>query len=312
MTIGKARLRLSPLFLAAMIATPVLAADEPCRLVRVAQVDMSIDASGRVNVPMSVGGQTLNMLIDTGGVNSLLTTAAATALSLHPQYIRSDLRIMNFGGYRIDQFVEAHDVLFGGLGAARMTFLVAPPDLHVGADVQGILGPEVLRAYDDDFDFANGKFRLFQRDSCDGSVVYWTSDPSAAIPFEQDEVGHINLDVTLDGKEVRATVDTGAYRTVMDLETAEDLFGFDDHDPALKPLRRTVNGFTYKYPFKSMTFGGEGGVAVSNPDIELMSRDDIRTPRAPHMLLGIGVLRQLHLYISYRRRTMFVTGASAH
>lgn len=294
------------------VLAPARAEDEACHLTRVAHVDMSIDGSGRIGVPMQIAGKTVNMMIDTGGVNSLLTPAVVQDLGLEAEPIGPQLRITNFGGYRIDKYATAHDVDFGGLKAHSMPFLVSPPELGLGPEIQGILGPEVLRAYDDDFDFANGTFSLFQQNRCDGSPVYWTSDASAEIPFNQDQVGHIKIDVMLDGKEVHAVVDTGAYRSIMDLEAAEDLFGFKPGDPGLTPLRRTANGYTYRYPFKALAFGDRGNVTVSNPDIVLMSRDDSRTTSGPRMLVGMGVLRQLHIYLSYRHDTMYVTAASAH
>jgi hypothetical protein len=32
----------------------------------------------------------------------------------------------------------------------------------------------------------------------------------------------------------------------------------------------------------------------------------------PKMILGMGVLRQLHLFIAYKERNIYVTAASAH
>jgi predicted aspartyl protease len=289
-----------------LLAGPSLA-EEGCHLTRIAQLDMTIDTTGRIEVPMTVAGQRLNMLIDTGGVNSSLTAEAVDTLGLHPE-IFNNVKIVAFGGQVIDHYVTAHDIDFGGLRAHSMTFLVEPRG-RMFSDVQGILGPEVLRAYDDDFDFANGKFSLFERSHCGGNLVYWTSEPHAEIPFRIDDAGHILFYVVLDGKEIRVTLDTGASGSVLNLEQAEDLFGFSESDPLLKPVRTTVNGRVYRYPFKTMTIGG---VTVNNPDLALVSRADSRFPGRQPALLGITVLRQLHMYISYSEEKIFVTAATAH
>ena len=299
------RLALSLLCLGA--AAPALADDESCHLTRVAQLDMMIDGSGRIDVPMQVGGQTLNLMIDTGGVNSMLDQSTVETLGLHPEIFNS-VRVVGFGGIHIDRFVTAHDISFGGLQAHSMQFLVMPRG-RMAPDVQGLLGPDILRAYDDDFDFANAKFSLFQRAHCSGNLVWWTDAEHSEIPFSIDGAGHIQFYVELDGKKVRVWLDTGASGSVLSLEEAEDLFGIDEKSPALRPLRETANGHTYKYPFKAMTFGG---VTVNNPDLVLMSRDDSKLPGAAPMLLGIGILRQLHMYISYREEKIFVTAATAH
>ena len=55
-----------------------------------------------------------------------------------------------------------------------------------------------------------------------------------------------------------------------------------------------------------------GFLIVNNPEIVLRSRADIKLGDVPNMLVGISVLRQLHLYISYRQERIVVTPASAH
>ena len=56
-----------------------------------------------------------------------------------------------------------------------------------------------------------------------------------------------------------------------------------------------------------------GGVEVSNPDITLIpDRKAQLGPQAPDLILGIGILRQLHLYIAYREKKLYLTAASVH
>jgi hypothetical protein len=59
-----------------------------------------------------------------------------------------------------------------------------------------------------------------------------------------------------------------------------------------------------------MTFGG---VSVVNPDIMLVP-DSVSRMHASsdHIVLGMGILRQLHLYIAYHEKELYVTPASAH
>jgi hypothetical protein len=97
----------------------------------------------------------------------------------------------------------------------------------------------------------------------------------------------------------------------MTLEHAEDLFGFEGDDPALKPLVAGIasNGHEYRYAFKTLSFGG---VSVSNPDLVLVPRDEGRIGGPPTIILGMGILRQLHMYIAYAERKLYVTSASAH
>ncbi len=284
-----------------------------CQLIRVVQVPMSIDVTGRINVPMTVGGKMLNMLIDTGGVDSMLTQSSADALTLTPLLLTGG-RVTGVGGYHVTHYVRAKDIEFGGLKAETMPFLVQPDGEQMTSDVDGILGPDILRAYDDDFDFAASKFSLFHADHCEGNHVWWTNGPHAEIPFSIDSAGHIMIPVQLDGQTIRAMFDTGASTTLLDLDLAESLFNIDEKDPKLENRPgNTISGLIYRYPFEALSFGGEtdNKVTVHNPAINLKKRSDIKLSGL-QMLIGINITRRLHIYISYKNRMMYVTDASAH
>ncbi len=295
-----------------LLATPVLSAGT-CSLRRIAAVDMGIDSVGRMTVPMTVGGQAVNMLVDTGGLGTMLSESVVDSLGLHKALIGS-ARVTIYGGTQVKYFIQARDISFGGLKAKSMLFLVLPEE-WTATGIGGLLAPDILRAYDDDFDFANGKFSLFSPDHCAGKVVYWTTDPAIAkIAIEVDEFGHIRLPVTIDGHEVRLTLDTGAYETTMSLEQAESLFGFDEKSPDLKVVDRDGDKAIYRYSFKTLTFGGDdtGRVTVNNPSIDLATRALSKMSDSDSGLLGMGILRQLHIYIAYGERRIYLTPASAH
>ena len=279
---------------------------EPCALNEVASLDMSIDGDGHAAVPVSIAGSPFTLAVDTGSFSSMLSASAVNALGLHPDYF-DNVEVHMYGGARISQFVVVTDLVIGRLRASRVKLLVLP-DSEVSNGMQGLLAADILRGYDDDFDFANAKLNLFEQSRCDGNLVYWTDDPAAEIPFKVDDVGHIEFTLSLDGKDIRATLDTGAADTVLDLETAERLFGLDEKDPNLVVHHPGTDDRYYTYPFKTLTFGG---VAVANPRLVLIPRGS-HVYDGPEMLLGMGVLRRLHMYISYRQRKLVVTAAAAH
>jgi hypothetical protein len=51
---------------------------------------------------------------------------------------------------------------------------------------------------------------------------------------------------------------------------------------------------------------------VKNPAFVLMPQSVAKVRGLPDMIIGIGILRQLHLYIAYRERKLYATPASAH
>ena len=289
--------------LAAVLSTSgaALADGEKCSLGRYGTLPITIDDAGGVTVPMKVEDQEQNMLIDTGGVFSMLADAAAARLNLRPQMIWGASLTM-LGGKTLDHYVVAHSMEIAGARVRDRKFVLIPNDF-LPPGVDGILGPDILQVFDVDFDFAASKVGLFSRDHCEGKVVYWTHDPHAQIPFKLDEGRHIKIDLQLDGQEVPAILDTGSSRSLMSLDTAVDLFKID---PAV--LSKNHN----HYPFKMLTLEG---VTVNNPDIILVPNDKSQVMggyRQTNLILGMGILRQLHLYIAYKEHTIYATAASAH
>jgi Aspartyl protease/gag-polyprotein putative aspartyl protease len=286
--------------------TSAFAADA-CHLTRLASLDMPIDKFEGASVPMTVGDRTLHLLIDTGGVDSMLTQSAVKSLDLVTDII-TGMQVRMFGGIQIDRTAKAHDVSFGNLKAPTLQFLVMP-DGHMASNLDGTLAPDILRNYDADFDFANAKFSLFSSDHCTGKVVWWTAAPYAQVPINMDDAHHLEIVVELDGKEVRATVDTGASISILNLEEAERLFGFNETSPDVESVDTASRSHTYKYPFKLLNFEG---VAVSNPDIRLYPSSGSLMADGPKMIIGMNILRHMHMYVAYHEQKIYLTAASAH
>ncbi len=168
-----------------------------------------------------------------------------------------------------------------------------------------------MRNYDADFDFANATFNLFSRDHCEGRVVYWTHDPYGVVEITLNDYGQITVPVMLDGKEIRAIIDTGAYHSAASLETIESEFGIDEKNPDLRfaPDSKASHP-RYRYPFKTLSFQS---VTINNPDLLLVPDDQSKqSGSAPKIMLGINVLKRLHLYVAYGERKLYVTPAAAH
>jgi hypothetical protein len=284
-------------------------ADDACEVRRIIELPMTELKDGHVSVPMTIAGQPVRMLIDTGGVFSMLTPPTVETLDLRPEFIPL-ARIRQYGGLTIDHYVTAHDVSLGGVKGDKFDFLVMPNHGY-SPDIGGLLAPDIMRNYDADFDFANHAFKLFSPEHCEGRVVYWTHDPYGTVEFSPNEFGQMTVPVTLDGHEIRAMIDTGAYRSTVSLETIEDDFGIDEKNPDLRFLPDSKpDRPRYHYPFKTLSLQS---ITVNNPDLMLVpdAQSKLRTGE-PRMLLGINVLRQLHLYIAYHEHTLYVTPASAH
>jgi predicted aspartyl protease len=285
-----------------------------CSTVLFAELPMHVDASGGVTVPMIVAGQTLNMLIDTGGVGSMLTSEAASRVGGPPYSIVDDWaasyrsKIIGYGGTKVVAAVNVASIGFGSdKRGGPMFFYIFPRHLPPGDD--GILSNDILKNYDLEFDFANGKFRLYYLGHCDGAPRALFGGPVSEVPAATDESGHILITTELDGKSIDSFVDTGFWRSTADWETIKNLFHFSETSPNVT----TANDFggkiaTYEYPFRSLKIGD---VSIETPNIILAPRAlSNMKDRQPDLIVGIDILRHLHMYLDHRDRTLYIGTAS--
>ncbi len=281
----------------AFMASFGAAAAEDCTLAIVSKLPMDIVNAGVMTVPVTLNNKPFQMLVDTGDYYSIVTTRTAKILGVEP-VPAGNFMLRGWGGTLIDRFVNLDQFGFGRLSRDRTQFMVTPRD---ELNFDGLLGADFLYFFDLDFDFAKASLNLISPNHCKGKVVYWTKGEYGLVPFDYKDRS-IQLTVMLDGKEVRAVLDTGASDTVMSLEKAEDLFGIDE---------KTLKDHKGRYPFKSLSFGD---VSVSNPDITLVSEKASKMLDwgGPRLLLGMGVLRRLHLYISYKEETLYITPATQY
>jgi len=301
-------MRFCHLAAAAVVLAATPAAADDCSLIRIVSVEMQVDAEGGVTVPMTVSGRTVNMLVATMSIDSMLTRSTAAALGLSPVSLGHDYLVM-FGGHRIDSYVTAHGIDFGGLKTPSMNFLVMP-DGRMPPGVGGTFAPDILRAYDDELDFANNRLSLYSPVHCPGAPAHWSNAPVSALDVVFDDDDHIALPVTLDGKALLPRLDTGASRTILSLEAAAEIFEFDGKSRLLQPdTDPDLGGRIYRYPFKSLAFGG---VTIENPDIVLVPDAQSRFPGGHRFVIGMNILRRLHLYIAYREKKLYVAGPGGH
>ena len=171
---------------------------EPCHLQRLAQIDMGMDDRGNVTVPISLQGHSFAMVVDTGGMYSMLAPSTVATVG-------GEIRPIGRSGYymagniKLKDMATVKDVRLGNMVGDEEQFLVMPEETVVPGD-GGTFGADYLSHFDIDFDFAQAKLRLFSQDHCDGKVVYWTQDATAltVVPFEMDDQRHITLKVILD------------------------------------------------------------------------------------------------------------------
>jgi predicted aspartyl protease len=318
-----------PLFLV-LLGRPAVAADSCPPLKIVTSVAMEPGHDDRPYVPVKIDGHPEYMLIDTGSSFTGVTETISSDLRLDKRHSR--VQFVGVGGRESN--VVAHGALtLGNLYSDGMDLMMIEPmrKLPNGANVAGLLGGNLLRAYDLELDFGKGKANLLSQDHCTGKVVYWPNNQIAVVPMQINSSGHIVVPVDIDGHRLTALLDTGANVSVLNLEAAEGTFGIKPgapDTPAVGELGNASGMQIYSHRFKSLSLEG---VAVINPDMTVIPdllRTKLRNPhqslegdtRIPNpndetgmsdVILGTDILHHLHIYIAYKERNLYITAAEA-
>jgi predicted aspartyl protease len=282
----------------------------------------------RMYVPVSLQGTQKLMLLDTGGGVSEITSKVADELGLQRRTL--GFSTVNLSDETSDQAARVSPFSIGRLKTDSIEFVVAPEKKLFGDDGRfaGILGPDILANYDIDIDFGAPRLAFMSPDHCEGKVIYWPASAVAIVPIRVLKLGHIVMTVQLDGKNVTAMLDTGAAGSTLTIPVAESDFGLkmgSADTPFLADLEDRPGAAVYGHRFKSLDFEG---IAVGNLDVDIIpdflkdkyrqgpgtgSRiaDPADNDEFPDMLIGMNVLRHLHIYIAYKEKKLYITPAGA-
>ena len=206
--------------LAALAATPVsaLAADPPkCKLARIAEWPVQL----RNDLPLvdgAINGKNVKILLDTGAETTMVDTGTAEKLGLvlQPTFRRA----IGFGGTaRIYATVIEELRIRDAVVRTGMRVLVSGERAHSTFDF--ILGDDVFRQADMEFDYTKGVVRLFQASDCGNAwLAYWDAN-ALQVPLENDT--KIVFAVTVNGRPARALLDSGASSSVVSMSFAATL-----------------------------------------------------------------------------------------
>lgn len=296
-------------------------AEEACGLKQYASLDMITLANGEIAVAAEIDGKPVTMAVSVSFPYSYVLESYAPSSDFPRHSLRSVMIIL--GGKLVYERLTVPSLTLGGARMKNVEMLSSYSGSVEGTEAVGALGVDVLSRFDVEIDFSKRKINLFSPDRCAGKVVYW-SDSYAAAPLDLDIGGHPSVQMDLDGKPVKVEFDLESGSGSMGMKTAERIFDINPSNPGVSPLTNPANGKLrgYRFPFKLLSIPG---ISVSRPDIFLdPGRQDCpghQTATLWHTIdqcfgtsdvtLGMEELKQLHLYIAYKEKMLYVTPAGA-
>jgi tetratricopeptide (TPR) repeat protein/predicted aspartyl protease len=283
-------------------------AAESCHVGKVAELPTTM--RGMVpSVTLKIDGVDTTFMVDSGAFFSVLHPEAAERLKLPRRPAPFGYSVRGVGGYenRVD-VATSHSFEFAGIKVPNVPFLVVPSR---GGATDGILGQNVLSAWDTEYDLGNGVIRLMKPvEGCKrANLGYWAADGQSVgmvdiEPIRPQEDPHLRGEALINGQKVRVMFDTGASTSVLKLSTAERL-GFNPQAASVRAAgvgggigSRVMENWVA--PFDSFEVGGE---KISHTQLRVAAFDLPNTD----MLLGADFFLSHRVYVSRQQHRLFFT-----
>jgi hypothetical protein len=293
------------------VAVPAKAAEECAapRLENTVQME-PIGDQGKVAVPITLNGVEKKFLFDTGG-GSMNYIQSGVALKLG-MFRTDNFVALDLAGNKSYRVGGARHLKFGAISTQDVTVFQEVPDLAF----DGILSAGTMTGDDLDMDFGAMRLNFFSADHCPGDVVYWPHQALAVVPATLAQ-GHFELATTLDGHPLTAVIDTGSPWTILSSEWAEKNLGFSPEDSAPQTPGVPKDEPDKQIYFRKYSALSFPGITITKPlvivrPVQFGDGDDSSTTnrRAPDLIIGMEVLRHLHLYYAASERTFYITPAA--
>jgi predicted aspartyl protease len=191
-----------------------------CDLVRVAAARLEL-ARGVWTLPVEINGNRLRLILDTGAERTLLTETAVSRIGM-PRDPHHQTRTFGIGGLSTANDALVSSFAIGGsyLPVPSVTVGQFALPAGSGAPLDGLLGADVLSAFDVDLDMRDGVLTLYRARDCPLAGPPWL-EPYLSLGTIGRQRDRLLVPIMLDSAAGAATMDTGAQHTVVSENLAE-------------------------------------------------------------------------------------------
>ena len=259
-------------------------------------------------VHAQINGKDALFIADSGAfISSVIPdTVSQFGMSLDRRY--QDIYVVGAGGGETAQVARAKTFTLLGKTFSNVDFVIA--GRFFGPDVAGLLGQNVFRIADVEYDLANGVIHLAQPHDCKNTpLAYWA-------PAEQKHFSVLDIDFAsahephttgvalLNGEKIHVTFDTGAGVSVLTLAAAKRA-GITPSSPGVANGgvtfgvgRRVVQ--TWIATFSSFKIGDEEvqHARLRFGDVDLSGKD---------MLIGADFFLSHRVYVASSQGKLYFT-----
>jgi predicted aspartyl protease len=271
-----------------------------CDLAVVSQMPLQVK-SRLLTVPVGINEKWVRLIVDSGAERTTLSREAADRLGLK----RDPKRVMTssgMGGSSTNADAIVDRFFLGGTNMPIDRVAVGElPLAELGVD--GLLGADILLAFEMDIDVPGGALSLYRVRMCAGTAPPW-KEPFAEVQGVAARRDRLLIPFYLNGAEGRAILDTGAQATTVSLDMAKRA-GVNEKTLANDRVvhhRGAGAGSTaaFLHRFDSIRIGP---ATIDHPVLSVISRD----AGIGDALVGEDFLQGRRVWMSFPTRQFFVS-----
>jgi len=278
-----------------------------CPLVRVAEMPIATH-SNLLFVQATIGQQPVTLLLDSGAERTLLTEAAVKRLGL-PRDFEHATRTFGIGGPTVSWDAKLPDgLVMGGTHFPVDRVTVGQFEIGPSADVDGLLGADILLAFDVDLDLRTGQVTFYHaRRNCPNAAPPWTEAylPIVGITTKRDR---LLIPFQLDSVQGMAVLDTGAQLSSISERLAEQMGLAGDGLAADRTVMARGAApqqiAVHIHRFHELRVGPAVMQAPLMPVVPM-------SPGLGDALVGTDFLRDRRIWLSFSTQRMFVTSRAS-
>jgi predicted aspartyl protease len=259
------------------------------------------------NVPLvraTIKGMPASLILDTGADSMVLTERALNRLGLQTDSTHI-LSGHGAGGESRFYAGRLRGLEIAGIPVPDHQVRVLPSSSPLGGQevIDGLFGTSVLSVFEIDLDLPHRQVTLYAGHMCPQTVVPVWPGPYATIDASASTRGRFLIPVEVNGKPLRALIDTGAAVSLIASDVAAELGVTPEmlvHDTTTRlvgtgpmaPLAR-------QHRFDSISIGGE---TYANPMLLVTERPEPEID----VIIGSDYLSGRRLWLSYARKRVFI------
>lgn len=278
-----------------------------CKLAKIADLPVTM-SDMKPMITAKINGMDASFVADSGAFYSMLSPASAAEFKLKTYPVPLGLRVAGIGGEASVAAATVKTFMLAGVPISNVEFLVGGGE--VGGDGVGVLGQNVFRIGDVEYDLANGAIRLMQEDHCgNANFAYWVAGTSQAysvmdIQWTSPQSPHTAGVALVNGVKIRVMFDTGASTSYLSRRAAEragikiDAPGVVDEGNSRGIGRDNVK--TWIAPVADFKLGGE---EIRNTRLRIAESLIDSTD----MLIGADFFLSHRIYVASKQRKLFFT-----